>query len=91
MLETMAFVVIAFLGFKLMISYAAEFFPENAFAQWINGHDADLYLSLTTIVLFLLPIILHPFQKAKTNSTEKSAQEAPTAKQAHKEQVAEMA
>lgn len=56
-LDAVAFIVIGILGLKLVISFVCEKF-DNAFCVVINGHNADLYLSLGTVGLFVLSIIL---------------------------------
>ena len=80
LLEEMAFAVIAFLGFKLSFSYIAEFFPNQAWSIWLNGHDADLYLSFVTIILFALPIVLNPFLKKKEKEKTVSEGQNSTSK-----------
>lgn len=56
-LDAVAFIVIGILGLKLVVSFICEKF-DNAFCVVINGHNADLYLSLGTVGLFALSIIL---------------------------------
>lgn len=56
-LDAMAFIVIGILGLKLVVSFICEKF-DNEFCIVINGHNADLYLSLGTVGLFALSIVL---------------------------------
>ncbi len=65
-LETIAFVVIGLLGFKLMSSFACDYaglshvetpsFWSNV-CHAINGHSGDLYISIITTLLFVIPIL----------------------------------
>lgn len=76
-LETIAFVVIGILGFKLTASFACDYanlthaetpsFWGNVCSA-INGHSGDLYISLLTTLMFVVPIIgslLFNFPKRK--------------------------
>jgi YkoY family integral membrane protein len=56
-LESVAFIVIGILGLKLVASYACDFFKSDALCIFLNGHEADLYVSLITIVVFVLPMV----------------------------------
>lgn len=55
-LERVAFWVIALLGLKLVASFACDFFPENLLCHFINGHQGDLYISIITTLMFVVPI-----------------------------------
>ncbi|TAE48983.1 MAG: DUF475 domain-containing protein [Bacteroidetes bacterium] len=56
-LEPAAFLVIAVLGIKLLLSLPCHFFPESRFCEIAEGHDADLYLSILTVGIFFVPIL----------------------------------
>lgn len=55
-LETAAFVVIAILGIKLMLSLYEHFQPGTAFSKFLGSHAADWGVSILTISIFVLPI-----------------------------------
>jgi YkoY family integral membrane protein len=56
-LETVAFIVIAVLGVKLLVSSGCDYFPANPVCVFLNGHEADLYLSIFTASMFLVPVL----------------------------------
>lgn len=57
-LETIAFVVIALLGIKLVMSYVgSDLMKGSSFDLVINGHAADLYMSILTMGCFFIPVI----------------------------------
>lgn len=56
-LEALAFIVIGILGIKLIASYACEFFAGNAICTILNGHHADMVISLITTAVFVLPVL----------------------------------
>ncbi len=56
-LEGVAFLVIGLLGLKLMSSAACHFFKETAICQFLEGEEADLYVSIATVVLFVVPVV----------------------------------
>ncbi len=56
-LETAAFTVIGLLGIKLLLSLYTHFYPEQPIAKFLDGEEADLYVSITTIAIFALPIL----------------------------------
>lgn len=56
-LEKAAFIVIGILGMKLTLSVYSHFYPEEALSKIIEGHNADLYLSLLTVSIFVVPIL----------------------------------
>ncbi|MBA3828150.1 MAG: TerC family protein [Taibaiella sp.] len=55
-LETSAFVVLGVLGFKLAISVLEHFYPANAFAKFMGGHNADWMTSILTVGIFAVPL-----------------------------------
>ena len=56
-LETSAFVVIAILGVKLVLSLYEHFYPESAISQFLGSHTADIAISVLTVSIFFIPII----------------------------------
>jgi YkoY family integral membrane protein len=56
-LETAAFVVILILGIKLSISVWTHFAPYSPITLFLDGEEADLYISLLTVAIFVLPVI----------------------------------
>ncbi|MDQ1087016.1 MULTISPECIES: TerC family protein [unclassified Siphonobacter] len=56
-LEGVAFLVIGLLGLKLMSSAACHFFKETAICTFLEGEEADLYVSIATVVLFVVPVL----------------------------------
>jgi YkoY family integral membrane protein len=60
-LETAAFVVIAILGIKLVLSLYEHFFPESGFSKFLSSHSADIGISVLTVAIFFIPIITSTF------------------------------
>lgn len=56
-LETAAFIVIGILGTKLTVSFITHFYPESAITRFLDGEEADLYLSILTVGVFVVPIL----------------------------------
>ena len=58
-LETSAFIVIGILGFKLLISLYEHLYPESTVSIFLKDHaeSVDMWTSLTTVSIFLLPIL----------------------------------
>jgi YkoY family integral membrane protein len=56
-LETAAFLVIAVLGLKLTASIITHFYPESVFSKFMEGERADLYVSILTVTIFLVPVL----------------------------------
>jgi YkoY family integral membrane protein len=56
-LETIAFIVIGVLGIKLTSSLYTHFFPETGLAHAIEGERTDLFVSLFTVAIFIIPVI----------------------------------
>ncbi len=56
-LETSAFIVIGILGLKLSISILDHLFPGNAISEVTEGEKSDVYLSLSTVAVFFLPVL----------------------------------
>lgn len=53
-LEKSAFLVIGILGIKLCLSVLVHFVPS---AKWIEGEHFDLFISILTLSIFIVPII----------------------------------
>ncbi len=56
-LETVAFVVIGVLGIKLTASLYTHFYPGTAFSEILEGKKTDLFVSLFTVAVFLVPVV----------------------------------
>lgn len=56
-LEGAAFIVIAILGIKLMLSLYEHFQPNTAFSKFLGSHAADWGVSILTISIFVVPIL----------------------------------
>ena len=56
-LESSAFLVIAILGIKLSFSIYEHFFPLQAISVFMKSETADLFVSLLTIGIFIIPIL----------------------------------
>jgi YkoY family integral membrane protein len=56
-LETVAFIVIGVLGIKLSLSLYEHFYPETALAKILEGEKADIFTSVFTVALFLIPVL----------------------------------
>lgn len=55
-LETSAFLVIAVLGIKLLLSLVEHFYPESEFSKFLGSHTADYGTSLVTVSIFFIPV-----------------------------------
>jgi len=72
-LETVAFIVIGVLGIKLTSSLYTHFFPETGLAHAIEGEKTDLFVSLFTVAIFIIPVVtslLFNFPKRHTIKPE---------------------
>ena len=70
-LETAAFIVIAILGVKLVLSLCEHFYPESAVSIFLGSHLADIATSIITVTIFLVPIatsMLFNFPKKKAGA-----------------------
>ena len=56
-LETVAFVVIGVLGLKLAASVFTHFEPNSAFSEVLESKNMDLFVSLFTVAVFILPVL----------------------------------
>lgn len=55
-LETAAFTVIGVLGLKLTSSLVTHFYPESPISHAIEGEKTDLFVSIFTVAIFIVPI-----------------------------------
>jgi YkoY family integral membrane protein len=55
-LETIAYIVIAVLGLKLSSSIVTHMFPDSRVSKFLEGEEADLYVSIFTIAIFVIPV-----------------------------------
>jgi YkoY family integral membrane protein len=56
-LESVAFIVIGVLGIKLTSSLVTHFYPESPISQAIDSERTDLFVSIFTVAIFVLPIL----------------------------------
>ena len=56
-LETIAFIVIGVLGIKLTSSIYVHFYPEAGFSKVMSGEHADIFTSVFTVGIFILPVL----------------------------------
>jgi YkoY family integral membrane protein len=56
-LETVAFIVIGVLGVKLTSSIFTHFYPESPISHLIEGEKTDLFVSIFTVSIFILPVL----------------------------------
>ncbi|WP_158826749.1 TerC family protein [Mucilaginibacter lacusdianchii] len=56
-LETIAFIVIGVLGLKLSASLYTHFYPGTPVSEAIEGEKTDLFVSIFTVAIFVLPVL----------------------------------
>lgn len=56
-LETAAFIVIGVLGIKLTSSVLTHFYPGSVISRFIEGEKMDLFVSILTVAIFILPVL----------------------------------
>jgi YkoY family integral membrane protein len=56
-LETIAFIVIGVLGVKLTSSLFTHFYPESPISHAIESEKTDLFVSLFTVAIFIIPVL----------------------------------
>lgn len=74
-LETVAFIVIGLLGVKLCLSLYTHFAPQAPISVFLKGEEADLYVSLITVGVFVIPVLsslLFNFPRRQSRATETS-------------------
>jgi len=55
-LESIAYIVIGVLGLKLSSSIVTHLFPGSAVSEFMESEAADLYVSILTIAIFVIPV-----------------------------------
>lgn len=65
MLESVAFLAIAILGLKLVVSGVCDYIPGNPITPVLNHHLTDIFFSIGILFLFIIPLL---FKKKNTNS-----------------------
>ncbi|OCX52298.1 hypothetical protein BEL04_12540 [Mucilaginibacter sp. PPCGB 2223] len=56
-LETIAFIVIGVLGIKLTFSLYIHFYPDSGITKAMSGEKADIFVSVFTVAIFVLPVL----------------------------------
>jgi len=56
-LENVAFLVIGVLGLKLLIALYTHFYPETAITQFVESHKMDIFISVFTVAIFIIPVL----------------------------------
>lgn len=56
-LQTSAFIVIAVLGIKLVLSLYEHYYPQTGFSHFLGSHEADWITSLITVSIFFIPVL----------------------------------
>jgi YkoY family integral membrane protein len=56
-LETCSYIVLAVLGARLAFSFFEHLWPGMAIDGYLEGHQADVVMSLITVTIFLVPVI----------------------------------
>jgi YkoY family integral membrane protein len=56
-LETCAYIVLGFLGTRLLFSVFEHLYPGNVINRYLEGHQADVVMSLLTVAIFLVPVL----------------------------------
>jgi len=56
-LETVAFIVIGVLGIKLTASVYTHFNPHTTFAGILDSEKTDIFVSIFTVAIFILPVL----------------------------------
>ncbi|PWS28633.1 DUF475 domain-containing protein [Pedobacter yonginense] len=60
-LETVAFIVIGVLGIKLTSSLYTHFQPSSPISHAIEGEKTDLFVSIFTVAIFVIPVLTSLF------------------------------
>lgn len=55
-LESCAYIVLAVLGLRLTFSVFEYLWPEMAISSYLAGHQADMVMSVITVLIFLIPV-----------------------------------
>ena len=70
-LETSAFIVIAILGIKLVMSLYEHFYSDSSITKFLSSHAVDIGVSILTMSVFFLPIITSLLFNFPKRDTEK--------------------
>jgi len=73
-LTTSAFLIIAVLGAKLILSFAAHEWMTGPLSEWIDSEHTDFIVSILTIAIFIIPVLtswLFNFPKRKYTLEER--------------------
>jgi len=72
-LESVAFIVIGILGLKLSASLPCYFMPEDSyFCQWMESEQSEWILSISCLLIFLLPVLYTIIVSKVKSSTRES-------------------
>jgi len=63
LLDVSAHLVIALVGVKMILSYAADIYPDSIVHAIMHAHGLELYTSTLTILIFIIPIIRASWKK----------------------------
>ena len=69
-LETSAFLVIAILGIKLLLSIVVHFYPESSLGSFLSSRLTEIAMSMLTIFIFFVPIIVSRFLRIKQDLSQ---------------------
>jgi len=78
-LETIAFIVIGVLGVKLSASLYTHFAKGTALADFLESEDMDLFVSIFTVAIFVIPVLTSQFLNFPKKNTVDHAELAETA------------
>ena len=71
-LESSAFLVIAVLGLKLSLSILEKTNPDHVLTYYLSSHSADIITSISTVLIFTVPIITSLLFNYPKNNTRNS-------------------
>jgi len=69
-LETAAFLVIALLGLKLLLSLVEHYLPTHSFSRFLGSETADVGLTVLTVAIFAVPLLVS-WLSGRARQTEK--------------------
>lgn len=73
-LETIAFIVIGILGLKLTASLYSHFYPDSGLSHFLEGETADIFISVFTVGIFVIPILTSYFFNVPAGNKETDAE-----------------
>ncbi|MBL0310889.1 MAG: DUF475 domain-containing protein [Bacteroidetes bacterium] len=65
-LDSIAYLVIGVLGLRLCLEFACHYTPDFILCRMLEAENADMYFSIFTVSLFVLPILYHLIFRKKT-------------------------